>query len=45
MNKRLEQRKDFYTRKFAELERSLSLLQSVQQQLSSTLSALPKTQL
>jgi flagellar hook-associated protein 2 len=45
MNSRLDQRKDYYTRKFADLERSLSLLQSVQQQLTATLSALPAAKL
>jgi flagellar hook-associated protein 2 len=45
MNKRLDVRKQMYVKKFADLEKSLSLLQSTQQQLSSSLSALPQVSL
>ena len=45
MNKRLNLRKQMYVKKFAALEKALSLLQSTQQQLSATLSALPQAKL
>lgn len=41
-NQRLEQRRVTYVRKFAELERALSRLQSLQQRLNASLATLPK---
>ncbi len=45
MNKRLEQRRTNYVRKFTELEKAMARLQSMQQQLSSSLGSLPTTSL
>jgi flagellar hook-associated protein 2 len=42
---RLEQRREMYVRRFTEMEKALSLLQSMQQQLNATLGTLPQTSL
>ncbi|MFC1512364.1 flagellar filament capping protein FliD, partial [Candidatus Latescibacterota bacterium] len=41
MNQRLEQRREAYVRRFTALEKAMSQLQTLQQQLTSTLSVLP----
>ncbi|MCE5251191.1 flagellar filament capping protein FliD [bacterium] len=44
-NKRLEQRRAMYVRKFTELETAMSRLQTIQQRLTASLSSLPQTSL
>ena len=44
-NQRLEQRRATYVRRFAELERALSRLQSMQQRLTASLAMLPRVSL
>ena len=44
-NKRLEQRRAMYVRKFTELETAMSRLQTIQQRLTASLSSLPQASL